>query len=75
MNVSLEIQMFVKSEIQKALLDKEKLTYRVHNLEHLLQDFVDFVEKPQIAGDGFVALAAYSEGLCKHARIVLEADR
>ena len=57
---------------QSALLDKEKLTYRVHNLEHLVKDFIDFVEKPQIAGDGFAALAAYSEALCKHARIVLE---
>src|SRR5260221_12772221 len=59
---------------QSALLDKEKLTYRVHNLEHLVKDFIDFVEKPQIEDDGFAALAAYSEAPCKHARIVVESN-
>lgn len=47
---------------------------RVHELEHLLQSFMDFMERPSIAGDTFAAMNSYAFALRKKARALLEIE-
>lgn len=47
---------------------------RINRLEHLLKSFVDFVERPTIAGDTLMDMQNYALALCKTAHCVLEEE-
>lgn len=78
-NTTMELKQFIRDEVNKALhaeVDAEETeqSKRIHDLEHCLNSFLDFVDNPAIAGDSFAALNSYAGALCKKARDLLEMD-
>lgn len=65
---TLELKQYIRDELREA---SQEQSSRINRLEHLLKSFVDFVERPTIAGNTLQDIQNYALALCKTARDVL----